>query len=78
MELRSKSWCSYDIETPLLTKLSNTGQQGLISNKGDLCCAYDCHDVDGVLSYSAVLVTTVSQEAFDDFASPGITVTLIH
>jgi carbohydrate-binding DOMON domain-containing protein len=25
-------------------------------HSGDLCCAYECHDVDGVLSYIAVLV----------------------
>jgi hypothetical protein len=26
-------------------------------HRGDLCCAYECHDIDGVLSYTAVLVT---------------------
>jgi hypothetical protein len=32
---------------------------------GNLCCVYECHDVDGVLSYTAVLVTfTISPVGF--------------
>ncbi len=27
-----------------------------VYHSGDLCCTYECHDVDGVLSYTAVLV----------------------
>jgi hypothetical protein len=35
------------------------------NHRGDLCCAYECHDVEGVFSYTAVLVTfTVSQVGF--------------
>jgi hypothetical protein len=50
-----------------------------------LYCAFEYHEIDGVLGYNAMLVAvfcgglvTVSPVGFDDFASPGITVTFTH